>query len=39
LMLGKFPTQARVRAWLDRQAEVLNELRLHQDATPDPKHF
>jgi hypothetical protein len=32
LMLCKFPTQERVRAWLERQAEVLSELRQQQDS-------
>jgi hypothetical protein len=31
LMLCKFPTAARVRAWLERQAEALTELRQQQE--------
>jgi MFS family permease len=32
LMLCKFPTYVRVRAWLDRQADALSELRQQQDS-------
>jgi hypothetical protein len=33
LMLCKFPTRERVRAWLERQANALDELRQQQDST------
>src|SRR5207237_8078997 len=36
LMLCKFPTEARGRAWLERQADRLNELRQQQDAAVEP---
>jgi hypothetical protein len=32
LMLWKFPTERRVRAWLERQAEVLTDLRQQEDS-------
>ncbi len=31
LMLGKFPTEQRVRAWLEKQGEALTELHQQQD--------
>jgi hypothetical protein len=34
LMLCQFPTEGRVRAWLERQAQALTELRLQRDVTP-----
>jgi hypothetical protein len=36
VMLCKFPTEARVRAWLQRQADVLTDLRQQQDSTMEP---
>jgi hypothetical protein len=33
LMLGKFPTEARIRAWLERQAAVLSDMRQEAESS------